>query len=60
MKKGQYSVVAANAKVLMRLIGLDHQQINHNVGLKHRRSTTYFNGLNGLENSQKNKIITHC
>ena len=47
MKKGQYSAVAANAKVLMRLIGLDHQQVNHNVGFKHGRSTTYFNGSNG-------------
>ena len=32
MKIGQYSAVAANAKVLMRLIGLDQQQVNHNVG----------------------------
>ena len=47
MKKGQYSAVAANAKVLMRLIGLDHQQVNHNIGFKHVRSTTYFNGSNG-------------
>ena len=47
MKKGQYSAVAANAKVLMRLIGLDHQQVNHNIGFKHGRSTTYFNGSNG-------------
>ena len=35
MKKGQYSAVAANAKVLMRLIGLDQQHVNHNVGFKH-------------------------
>ena len=47
MKKGQYSAVAANAKVLMRLIGLDQQQVNHNIGFKHGRSTTYFNGSNG-------------
>ena len=47
MNKGQYSAVAANAKVLMRLIGLDQQQVNHNVGFKHGRSTTYFNGSNG-------------
>ena len=47
MKKGQYSAVAANAKVLMRLIGLDQQQVNHNVGFKHGRATTYFNGSNG-------------
>ena len=47
MNKGQYSAVAANAKVLMRLIGLDQQQVNHNIGFKHGRSTTYFNGSNG-------------
>ena len=47
MNKGQYSAVAANAKVLMRLIGLDQQQVNHNVGFKHGRTTTYFNGSNG-------------
>ena len=46
MNKGQYSAVAANAKVLMRLIGLDQQQVNHNVGFKHGRTTTYFNGSN--------------
>tara|TARA_A100001035_G_scaffold128927_1_gene101397 strand:- start:987 stop:1187 length:201 start_codon:yes stop_codon:yes gene_type:complete len=39
--KGQYSAVAANSKVLMRLIGLDHQQVNHNIGFKHGRSTTF-------------------
>ena len=44
MKKGQYCAVAANAKVLMRFIGLDQQQVNHNVGLKHEKITTYFNG----------------
>lgn len=38
--KGQYSAVAANSKVLMRLIGLDHQQVNHNIGFKHGRSKT--------------------
>ena len=43
MKKGQYSAVAANAKVLMRLIGLDQQHVNHNVGFKHGRSTAYYN-----------------
>ena len=47
MKKGQYSAVAANAKVLMRLVGLDQQQVNHNVGFKHGRTTTYFNVSNG-------------
>ena len=46
MKKGQYSAVAANAKVLMSLIGLDQQQVNHNVGFKHGRTTTYFNDSN--------------
>ena len=43
MKKSQYSAVAANAKVLMRLIGLDQQQVNHNIGFKHGRSTAYYN-----------------
>ena len=47
MKKGQYSDVAANAKVLMRLIGLDQQHVNHNVGFKHGRSNVYYNGTNG-------------
>ena len=47
MKKGQYSAVAANAKVLMRLIGLDQQHVNHNVGFKHGRSNVYYNGTNG-------------
>ena len=46
MKKGQYSAVAANAKVLMRLIGLDSQHVNHYVGFKHGRSNVYFNGTN--------------
>ena len=47
MKKGQFSAVAANAKVLMRLIGLDQQHVNHNVGFKHDRSNVYYNGTNG-------------
>ena len=47
MKKGQYSAVAANAKVLMRLIGLDQQHVNHNVGFKHGRSNVYYNGTHG-------------
>ena len=47
MKKGQYNAVAANAKVLMRLIGLDQQHVNHNVGFKHGRSNVYYNGTNG-------------
>ena len=47
MNKGQYSAVAANAKVLMRLIGLDQQHVNHNVGFKHGRSNVYYNGTNG-------------
>ena len=47
MKKGQYTAVAANAKVLMRLIGLDQQHVNHNVGFKHGRSNVYYNGTNG-------------
>ena len=42
MKKGQYSAVAANAKVLMILIGLDTQHVNHNLGFKHERSTAYY------------------
>ena len=47
MKKGQYNAGAANAKVLMRLIGLDQQHVNHNVGFKHGRSNVYYNGTNG-------------
>ena len=47
MKKGQYNAVAANAKVLMRLIGLDQQHVNHNIGFKHGRSNVYYNGTNG-------------
>ena len=47
MKKGQYSAVAAYAKVLMRLIGLDQQHVNHYVGFKHGRSNVYYNGTNG-------------
>ena len=47
MKKCQYSAVAANAKVFMRLIGLDQQHVNHNVGFKHGRSNVYYNGTNG-------------
>ena len=43
MKKGQYSAVAANAKVLMRLIGLDTHDVNHNHRIKHGRSTAYYN-----------------
>tara|TARA_Y100001933_G_scaffold255848_1_gene299568 strand:- start:125 stop:511 length:387 start_codon:yes stop_codon:yes gene_type:complete len=43
MKKGQYSAVAANAKVLMRLIGLDTQQVTHQVGFKHGRTSAYYN-----------------
>ena len=38
LKKGNYSAVAANAKVLMRLVGLDTQEINHNHGIKHGRT----------------------
>ena len=41
------SAIAANAKVLMRLIGLDQQHVNHNVGFKHGRSNVYYNGTNG-------------
>ena len=43
LKKGNYSAVAGNGKVLMRLIGLDTQNINHQHGFKHGRSTSYFN-----------------
>ena len=38
MQQKQYSAVAANAKVLMRLVGLDTQEINHNHGIKHGRT----------------------
>ena len=37
LKKGNYSAVASNAKVLMMLIGLDTQNINHQHGFKHGR-----------------------
>ena len=43
MKEKQYAAVGSNAKVLMRLIGLDTQNINHQYGFKHGRSTSYFN-----------------
>jgi|TARA_A100001011_G_scaffold274436_1_gene283893 hypothetical protein len=43
LKKGNYSAVAANRKVLMRLIGLDTQNVNHQHGFKHGRSTAYYN-----------------
>ena len=43
MQKKQYTAVAANAKVLMRLIGLDTQTQNVNHKFKHGRSTAYYN-----------------
>ncbi len=43
MQRKQYSAVAANAKVLMRLIGLDTHDVNHNHRFKHGRSTAYYN-----------------
>jgi hypothetical protein len=43
LKKGNYSAVAANGKVLMRLIGLDTHDVNHNHRFKHGRSTAYYN-----------------
>ena len=43
MQKKQYSAVAANATVLMRLIGLDTQTQNVNHKFKHGRSTAYYN-----------------
>ena len=42
MQKKQYAAVAANAKVLMRLIGLDTQEV-HTHKFKHGRSTAYYN-----------------
>ena len=42
MQKKQYSAVAANAKVLMRLIGLDTQEVNHQHRFKHGRSSAYY------------------
>ena len=42
MQKKQYSAVAANAKVLMRLIGLDTHDVNHNHKFKHGRSTASY------------------
>ena len=43
MQKKQYAAVAANAKVLMRLIGLDTHDVNHNHRFKHGRSNAYYN-----------------
>ena len=42
MKKGQYNAVASNARALMRLIGLDQTNVNHNHGFKHGRTTTFY------------------
>ena len=42
MKKGQYNAVASNARALMRLVGLDQTNVNHNHGFKHGRTTTYY------------------
>ena len=42
MQKKQYAAVAANAKVLMRLIGLDTQEVNHKHGFKHGRTKTFY------------------
>ena len=42
MEKGQYSAVAANAKVLMRLIGLDTQHVTHSVQTKYGRTNTSY------------------
>ena len=43
MRKGQYSAVATNAKVLMRLIGLDTQNVNHQHGFKHGKTSVCYN-----------------
>ena len=43
LKKGNYSAVAANGKVLMRLIGLDTQNVNHQHGFKHGKTSVYYN-----------------
>ena len=42
MQKKQYAAVAANAKVLMRLIGLDTQEVNHQHRFKHGRLSAYY------------------
>ena len=42
MQKKQFSAVAANAKVLMRLVGLDTQEVNHQHRFKHGRSSEYY------------------
>ena len=42
LKNGNYSAVAANGKVLMRLIGLDTQNVNHQHRFKHGRLSTYY------------------
>ena len=42
MEKKQYAAVGTNAKVLMRLIGLDTQEVNHQHRFKHGRSSAYY------------------
>ena len=42
MQEKQYSAVASNEKVLMRLIGLDTHDVNHNHRFKHGRKTTHY------------------
>ena len=43
LKKGNYSAVADNGKVLMRLIGLDTQNVNHQHRFKHGKTYVYYN-----------------
>ena len=47
MRKSQYSAVAANAKVLMRLIGLDTQEV-HTHKFKHGRSTANYTWIGAI------------
>ena len=39
LKKGNYSAGSANGKVLMQLIGLDTQNLNHHHGFKHGKTS---------------------
>ena len=42
MQQKQYAAIAANAKVLMRLIGLDTQHVTHSVQTKYGRTNTSY------------------
>ena len=42
MQEKKYPAVACNAKVLMKLFGLDTQNVNHQHRFKHGRSRAYY------------------